>query len=363
MPSGRDYAVILAGGGGTRLWPSSRRTRPKQLLKLGGQESLLSATVRRIVPLFGLDRVLVVTARDQESAVRSELPRLPKANVVVEPEPRNTAGAIQLAVSLASMRTGPSSLLAVLPADHHIADERAFRSRLRVALKHASKAIVTIGIRPTGPETGFGYIKLGRAVRPANESVHDVAAFVEKPDKKTALKYVRSGKFLWNAGMFFLSAARFSAETERSLPKLHEFGCRLAALKKASAFATEVGKHYRDVEAISVDYGIMEKASGLRVAAGDFGWSDVGSWSALADVARSRDPRGNVVVGDVMVFDAADNIVVSDPGAPFVGAVGVSGLVVAATADAVLVIPRERAQDVRTVVEALKAAKRGKLLE
>ena len=363
MPKGRDYAVILAGGGGTRLWPSSRRTRPKQLLKLGGRESLLAATVRRIVPLFGIDRVLVVTARDQESAVRAELPRLPKANVVVEPEPRNTAGAIQLAVSLASLRTGPSSRLAVLPADHHIGDEAAFRSRLRLALQHASKAIVTVGIRPTAPETGFGYIKLGRAVRPASRKVYDVAAFVEKPDRKTALKYVSSGKFLWNAGMFFLSASRFATETERSLPKLHEFGRRLEALKRPSDFATVVGKHYRDVEAISVDYGIMEKASGLRVVAGDFGWSDVGSWSALADVARSRDARGNVVVGDVMVFDGADNVVVSDPGAPFVGAVGVSGLVVAATPDAVLVVPRDRAQDVRTIVEALKAAKRSKLLE
>ncbi|HEX7597902.1 MAG TPA: sugar phosphate nucleotidyltransferase, partial [Polyangia bacterium] len=168
-----SYAVILAGGGGTRLWPSSRRARPKQLLRLGGSESLLEATVRRIQPLFGLDRTLVVTARDQEKAIRTLLPQLPRANVLVEPEPRNTAGAIQLAASFATLHTGPSSLLAVLPADHHIAKESAFRACLRLALRHASQAIVTIGILPTGPETGFGYIRLGAGIGPAKDGVRE----------------------------------------------------------------------------------------------------------------------------------------------------------------------------------------------
>jgi mannose-1-phosphate guanylyltransferase len=363
MPSRRDYAVILAGGGGTRLWPSSRRTRPKQLLRLGGRESLLAATVRRVTPAFGLDRILVVTARDQEAAILAELPDLPRGNVIAEPEPRNTAGAIQLAASLATLRTGPASVLAVLPADHHISDERAFRGRLRLALGHASKSIVTIGIRPSHPETGFGYIKLGATVRPARAQVFDVDAFVEKPDRKTALRYMRSGRYLWNAGMFFLSAERFAAETKRSLPRLHELGRRLETLKRPMDFAATVRKHYRDVEAISVDYGIMERAIGLRVVVGEFGWSDVGSWSALADVAKARDPRGNILVGDVLVVEGTDNIVVSDPGAPFVGAVGVENLVIVATADAVLVIPRDRAQEVRRVVDALKDAKRTQLLE
>src|SRR5512138_1880401 len=221
------YAAVLAGGGGTRLWPSSRRARPKQLLKLGGEESLLEATVRRILPVFGLEHILVVTARDQEAAVRSVLPDLPAANVIAEPAPRNTAGAIQLAASLAALRTGPGSVLAVLPADQHIADEAAFRSRLRVALRHASDAIVTIGIQPTRPETGFGYIRVGAVVADTGGSVREVAGFVEKPNRETAIRYLETGEYLWNAGMFFLSSERLAAETARSLPRMHAFGRKL----------------------------------------------------------------------------------------------------------------------------------------
>jgi mannose-1-phosphate guanylyltransferase len=360
------YAAVLAGGGGTRLWPASRRARPKQLLKLGGQESLLEATVRRITPVFGLENILVVTARDQEAAVRSVLRDLPPANIIAEPAPRNTAGAIQLGASLATLRSGPSSVLAVLPADQHIGDEAAFRSRLRVALRHATDAIVTIGIQPTGPETGFGYIRVGAVVADTGGAVREVAGFVEKPNRETAIRYLETGEYLWNAGMFFLTAERMAAETERSLPHLHALGRRLAALPSETAFKKTVDRHYATVEAISIDYGVMEKAQGLLVVPGNFGWNDVGSWSAIGELAkpsRNHDEKGNVLLGDVMVLDGEKNIVVSDPGAPFVGTVGVSGLIVVATADGVLVIPRDRAQDVRHIVDALRAAGRIELLE
>jgi mannose-1-phosphate guanylyltransferase len=364
MPTPSSYAVVLAGGGGTRLWPSSRRARPKQLLRLGGHESLLEATVRRIAPIFGPKNILVVTARDQEAAIRSVLSHLPASNILVEPEPRNTAGAIQLAASLAALRTGPSSVLAVLPADQHISDEAAFRSRIRVALRHASKTIVTIGIQPTGPETGYGYIRVGAALAGTGGSVREVAGFVEKPNRETAIRYLETGEYLWNAGMFFLTAERMAAETQRSLPLLHAFGQRLSAAKSEKELRTIVAARYSTVEAISIDYGVMEKAHGLRVVPGNFGWSDVGSWSAVGDLAKHmRDKKGNVMVGDVMVLDGEKNIVISDPGAPFVGAVGVSHLVVVATADGVLVIPRDRAQDVRHIVDALRAAERIDLLE
>jgi mannose-1-phosphate guanylyltransferase len=360
------FAAILAGGGGTRLWPSSRRARPKQLLTLGGRESLLAAAARRVVPLFGWDHILVVTARDQEAAVRKELPKLPKANVLVEPAPRNTAGAIQLAASFATLRAGDSARVAVLPADHAIADEDGFRSCLQLALDQAEQSIVTIGLSPTAPETGYGYIRMGAAVGKRGQGVHEVAAFVEKPDLATAKGYLRNGRYLWNGGMFFFSAARFAEETARHLPKLHQFGRRLAELKRLADFPATVNRHYNEVEAISVDYGIMEKAKGLQVVVGKFGWNDVGSWSALGDLAslaKLRDPQGNLLIGDVMACEGGNNIVVSDPGSPFVGVVGVDNLVVVATADSILVVPRDRSQDVRRIVEGLKQQKRSELLD
>jgi mannose-1-phosphate guanylyltransferase len=365
MPKPVAYAVILAGGGGTRLWPSSRRARPKQLLTLGGRDSLLAATVRRVKPLFGLDRILVVTARDQEAAIREELPALPKRNILVEPEPRNTAGAIQIGAAFATLHSGPSSILAVLPADQYVADQRAYRASVRIALEHASNTIVTIGIRPSAPETGYGYIRLGKSVRGSRGRVREVAAFVEKPERKTAMRYLRSKQYVWNAGMFFLTADRMRLETEQKLPRLHRFFERLTALGDIDDLQATVDEHYHDVEAISVDYGIMERASGLLVVPSDFGWSDVGSWSAVGDLAkhfRNSDEHGNVLIGDVLVKEGAGNIVIADPGAPLVGVVGVRDLVVVATADALLVIPRDRAQDVRQIVDALKAAKRTELL-
>jgi mannose-1-phosphate guanylyltransferase len=358
--SGRAFAVILGGGAGTRLWPSSRRARPKQLLALGGPESLLAAAVRRAQAIVGLERTLIVTAADQEAAVRADIPGLPPENVVAEPVPRNTAAAVGLGALTAARRAGPDAVIAVFPADPFIGDEAAFERLVRLAIAEARETIVTIGVRPTHAETGYGYIRLGaRLPRPAvADPVHEVGGFVEKPDLATAERYLSSARYLWNSGMFFLTAGRMLDESRRHLPGL---GALLDAALAAPDPGAVVAAGYREVPSISIDNGIMEKTGGLRVIPGEFGWNDVGSWAALPAVRRP-DARGNVVLGGATLIDGDGSIVVAEEGAPFVGVVGVRDLVVVATRDAILVVPKDRAQDVRKIVEAAKQAGRTDLL-
>jgi mannose-1-phosphate guanylyltransferase len=369
------FAIILAGGGGTRLWPASRRRRPKQLLRFGTGESLLGAAARRARSFCDPARILIVTAADQEADVRREIPWLPPENVVVEPLPRNTAAAVGLGAVVAFRRGGEGATLAVLPADPHIADEARFTATVKAALAEAPHAITTIGIRPTHAETGFGYIRVGPAVgadAPGGDGapvIHEVATFVEKPDRPTAERYLASGEYLWNSGMFFLTAGRMIDEARRHLPGLGE---ALEALVAAPDFGAAVRAIYSSVPSVSIDAGIMEKAAGLRVVPGDFGWNDVGSWAAV-DAICAPDAAGNVVVGAATLIESTGCVVVAQEGdgpgdraggnrAPFIGVLGVHDLVVVATADAVLVIPKGRAQDVRQIVDAARRSAREDLL-
>jgi mannose-1-phosphate guanylyltransferase len=355
MSKSSVYALILAGGGGTRLWPASRRSRPKQLLTLAGSESLLAATFRRTSNVLGPEHTLVVTAADQADAIRRELPDLPPDNLVAEPAARNTGPAVGLGAVMVARRAGKDARLAVLPSDAFIADEASYGAVLRTAFEHAGENIVTVGVKPTRPETGYGYLQRGALVR---DGVYHVARFVEKPDAPTAAHYLSSGDYLWNAGMFFLTAERLMAEAKTHLPTLAAILDEIYAAKDPSQVAE---RRYPDAPKISIDYGIMEKASGIRLVAGDFGWNDVGSWSALSDI-RGKDGAGNVISGDVVLSGVTGSVLVSEPGAPMLGVVGVDDVIVVATRDAVLVVRKDRAQEVRAIVDALTTDKRHHLL-
>lgn len=336
------YAVILAGGSGTRLWPASRRARPKQLLALApGDTTLVAAAVARGRALAGADRVLIVTAAEQVEATRAACPNV---EILAEPVGRNTAAAIALAAATLARRD-PAAALAVLPADQHVVDDAGLVGALAIALAaaEASDAIGTIGIRPTRAETGFGYLERGDAL---GDGVYAVVRFVEKPDRETAERYVASGRYLWNAGMFAATAARLLAELDAHLPATAE------AARAIAADPTVAAARYGALANISIDHAVMERAARVVTVPVDVGWDDVGSWAALPAL-RGADPDGNTVEHG-LVIDGRGNILASDDGT-LIATVGVSDLVVVKHGDAILVIPRERAQDVRKVVEALSA--------
>jgi mannose-1-phosphate guanylyltransferase len=342
------YAVIMAGGAGTRFWPASRAGRPKQLLPLAGRsdEPLLAATVRRIASLVPPERVYVATGQHLLDATAACLPAVPRAQLLAEPVPRNTAPCIGWAVRTIQKRD-PDAVVAVLPSDHFIKDEAAFVATLARAIEAArGDEIVTVGIGPTRPETGYGYIELGPEKSTGVSSVH---RFVEKPDLARAKEYVAGGKHLWNAGMFFFRASVMTAAIDQHLPELGR------GLAKIDAEAAALATIFPTLPSISIDHGVMEKAANVSVVRGDFGWNDVGGWQSAWELA-DKDADGNALPEGAIAVDARGNLVRDLGGNKRVIAlVGVSDLVVVDTGDALLVIPRDRAQDVRAIVDALKA--------
>jgi mannose-1-phosphate guanylyltransferase len=339
----QTVAVVLAGGSGTRFWPLSRRRRPKQLLALDGPRTLLQATVDRLRPLIPAERVWIATTRELEEEVARQLPEIPRDHILLEPEARNTAAAIGWAVrSLpAAARKG---VVAVLPADHRMGDPLAFRAALARAIEVAGErnAVVALGVVPRWPETGYGYLKLGRLLEETGV-VRRVSRFVEKPDLKAARRYVRRGNYLWNAGIFVFRGATMLRHIKRCLPDLSQ---GLEAIAREPGRTAEL---YPSLPAISIDHGVMEKLRGIAAVPLDCGWSDLGSWAALAEV-RAKDEAGNAIEGDVVAVDARDNLLIADAGT--VAVLGVAGLAVVRTADTVLVVPLDRAQEVRRILAA-----------
>lgn len=355
-------ALILAGGSGTRFWPLSRRDRPKQLLALDGERSLLQATVDRLDPLIPASDVWVCTTERLAEPVRTQLPEVPAEQVLCEPEGRNTAPAIgwslqQMGRSLAAGDSArddnTDDLVAVLPADHRFADAAAFRDALAEAatVARATDRVMTLGVEPRWAETGYGYLELGDALGEA--LVLD--QFREKPDAATAETYLQSGRHLWNAGIFVFRGATLLRFLRRFEP---EIAAGLDAMTDQPQRTAEI---YAELPSISIDYAVMERLpaedaiAALRLHAG---WSDLGSWQALSDELPAGDPDGggNQVHGDVVAVESEDNLLWADEGT--IAVAGVSGLVVVRTGDSVLVVPKERSQDVKKIVEELKRAGR-----
>lgn len=349
------HAVIMAGGSGTRFWPASRRLKPKQLLPLAGRsdEPLIAATVRRIEPIVPRERVWIATGTALVDATAAALPRVPRANLLAEPIARNTAPCIGWAAATIARRD-PDALVVVLPADHFIADEDGFRAAVARALASAQRGwITTLGIVPTRPETGYGYIEIGEALE---GGAHAAARFIEKPTRERAIDLVASKNHLWNAGMFFFRAGDMRDAIAKHLPAL---AAELRALDDAASRGQEagaLGEAFARMPSISIDHGVMEKAERLAVVPASFGWNDVGSWQVTWEMS-ARDAEGNAMPEGSIAVDATGNLVkdMTSAGARRRYAlVGVRDLVLIETDDAVLVIPRDRAQDVRAVVEVLQ---------
>ena len=279
------FSVIMAGGSGTRFWPASRKQRPKQLLALTGTRSLIQQTVDRMGPLTPADRVLIVTGASHAAAVGEQLGQLPEGRIIAEPMARNTAAAAGLAAAWVAAKA-PEAVCLVLPADHLITDESLFLATMRRAVKAArdEDVLVTLGLTPRFPATGFGYIETGPVRDETPPQLCQVAAFHEKPDLDRASKYLESGRHLWNSGMFAWRAEVLLAEIRTHLPDLADGLAELAPHLGAPDQAGALSRIYPELPATSVDYGILEKSSNMRVVRGDFGWSDVGSWDAMAEL-------------------------------------------------------------------------------
>jgi mannose-1-phosphate guanylyltransferase len=347
------HAVIMAGGSGTRFWPASRCDRPKQFLTLATDTPLLRLTFERLAGLVPPNRVWVVTTAATAAASRDILPELPADNILGEPVGRNTAACAGF-VAHAALSRDPEAVCIVLPADHIIGQENRFRSAMAVGANFVERegGLLTFGVQPTKPEIGYGYLELGEEhSRNGEWAVHHLQRFVEKPDLERAQRYLESKRFLWNAGIFAWRAVDLLDEIRRQLPELGKGLDRLAEAIGSSTADAVIAEVYPTLPAISVDFGVMERAQRCWTIPVDFPWSDVGSWSALAE-ALPGDSSDNHSRGRVLSEDSHGNVLVST--GPVLSVVGADDLVVVATPDAVLVVPRDQAQRVKEVVEALK---------
>jgi mannose-1-phosphate guanylyltransferase len=347
----------MAGGVGSRFWPRSREKSPKQLLNILGTGTMIQNTVSRIKPLIPAANIMIVTNKVQKSLVMKQLPEIPEDNIIVEPFGRNTAPCIGLAAHFVERRD-PHAVMVVLPADHVITDEKEFLRIIKLGINIADEAdsLVTIGIPPDRPETGYGYIQVIDDDDPQNPypgmGVYRVKTFAEKPALETAKQFLASGDFFWNSGMFIWRVDKILKEIARLLPEMSAELDRIDEAFETPQYQNTLETAYHVIRGISIDYGVMEKASSVFVIKGNFGWSDVGSWDEVSRLSM-KDSHSNNVTGKVFLQDTTDSIVYSSEDT-FVATIGVDDLIVIATGDAVLVCKKGKSQEVKEIVDYLR---------
>ncbi|MEX0844845.1 MAG: mannose-1-phosphate guanylyltransferase [Balneolaceae bacterium] len=346
----------MAGGSGTRFWPKSTKKLPKQFLSLFGEGTMIQNTAQRIENIIPRERVLVVTNKNYVSIVKDQLPGVADENIVGEPVAKNTAPCVAIAAEML-YKKDPEAVMVVLPADHHIKNTQEFKLILQAAIDKAKSGpnLVTIGISPSRPETGYGYIHGDNNSREEfnKKFVHPVIAFTEKPDADTAQKFLESGDYYWNSGMFIWKAETILGEFKKYLPKMYE------QVKKASpglfekSHEASVNEFYHSCEGVSIDYGIMENAKSVFVVPGEFGWNDVGSWTAVYELGQ-KDSAQNVIYAENTAFSEASHNYISTESGKLISVVGLEGVAVVETEEAILVCKLDKAQNVKDIVEQLK---------
>lgn len=344
------FAVIMAGGQGTRFWPRSRNKRPKQLLDIVGSESMIQQTVGRIRPIIPEERIFIVSNEIHVEELKNHIPNVPQHNIVVEPLGKNTAPAIGL-TSLYIRRLDPEAVSVVLPSDHLVEKEEIFWDTVKTAGNLAGKGeyLITLGMKVTSPETGYGYIHMGNLIY---DRIYKVEAFVEKPSKEKAEEFMRKGEYLWNSGIFVWRVDLILRMIEEYIPDLFRGLMEIDKVIGTSKEKRTIKSVYSELEGVSVDFGILEKSKNVTVIPSDFGWNDLGSWTALDSIFK-KGPQGNVEQGKHVSIDTTNTLVYSPR--KLIATIGIKDLIIVETEDALLVCHKDRAQDVKQLVDKLKS--------
>ena len=355
-------ALIMAGGSGTRFWPKSRESHPKQLLQIIGAGTMLQNTVQRLHPIIPPEKIFIVCKEVQRDAILAQVPQLPQTNIIVEPWGKNTAPGIGLAALFMRQRFG-DEVMVVLPADHLVAPAENFRETLQGAAKIAAEfpVLITVGIHPTYPATGYGYIQCSEeAMASGKIKALRVKTFAEKPNLETAKRFLASGDFLWNSGMFVWLVSTMMDQFEEHLPQLNDGLVEIERHLGQPSEAETINRVYQQIKSISIDYGVMEKAQNVVVLPSTFEWNDIGSWDEVYKLAQ-KDKDGNALCEQDHALHESSGCLIDVPGRT-VAAVGLQNMIVVETEDALLICARERAQEVKELVELLKRKKKNELL-